>query len=102
MNWLPEEEFNDSFFDDLINQINFPLEDTTTNGEGEDWESKFQHLEPPPMDLFTTFPSEFTSSHVINKEVAPVPVLVSYINYYLLHFILLGYNICYIISLDTL
>ncbi|CAN6981329.1 unnamed protein product [Brassica rapa subsp. trilocularis] len=76
MNWLPEEEFNDSFFDDLINQINFPLEDTTTNGEGEDWESKFQHLEPPPMDLFTTFPSEFTSSHGIKKEVAHVPVLV--------------------------
>ena len=97
MNWLPEEEFNDSFFDDLINHINFPLEDTTTNGgEGEDWESKFQHLEPPPMDLFTTFPSEFTSSYGINKEVAHVPVLVSYINYCLLHFILLGYNICYI------
>ncbi|KAF8077138.1 hypothetical protein N665_1060s0016 [Sinapis alba] len=79
MNWLPEEEFkglSDSFFDDLINHINFPLEDTTTNGgEVEDWDSKFQHLEPPPMDLFTTFPSEFTSSHGINKEVAHVPVL---------------------------
>ncbi|KAG2260683.1 hypothetical protein Bca52824_079977 [Brassica carinata] len=79
MNWLPDEEFkglSDSFFDDLINHINFPLEDTTTNGvDGEDWDTKFQHLEPPPMDLFTTFPSEFTSSHVINKEVACVPVL---------------------------
>lgn len=78
MSWLPEEEFkglSDSFFDDIINHINFPLEDTTTGEGGEDWDSKFQHLEPPPMDLFTTFPSEFTSSHVINKEVAPLPLL---------------------------
>ncbi|KAJ0250724.1 hypothetical protein HA466_0140160 [Hirschfeldia incana] len=78
MSWLPEEEFkglSDSFFDDLINHINFPLEDTTNGEGGEDWDSKFQHLEPPPMDLFTTFPSEFTSSCGINKEVTPVPVL---------------------------
>ncbi|CAH8384007.1 unnamed protein product [Eruca vesicaria subsp. sativa] len=76
MNWLPEEEINgltDDFFDDLINHIEFPLQDI--NGEGEDWDAKFQHLEPPPMDLFTTFPSEFTSSHGISKEVPCVPSL---------------------------
>ncbi|XP_013641125.2 GATA transcription factor 11-like isoform X2 [Brassica napus] len=71
MNWLPEEEFkglSDNFFDDFINHIDFPLEDIdTTNGEG-DWDAKFKELEPPPMDMFTTFPSEFNSCGVASKD----------------------------------
>ncbi|CAN6877526.1 unnamed protein product [Brassica oleracea] len=71
MNWLPEEEFkglSDNFFDDFINHIDFPLEDIdTTNGEGGDWDAKFKELEPPPMDMFTTFPSEFNSCGVASK-----------------------------------
>lgn len=84
MNWLPEEDFKgltDDFFDDLINHIDFPLEDIdTTNGEG-DWDAKFQDLEPPPMDMFPSLPSEFTSCGIskggrvgIQKT---VPILVS-------------------------
>ncbi|CAF2081948.1 unnamed protein product [Brassica napus] len=71
MNWLPEEELkglSDNFFDDFINHIDFPLEDIdTTNGEG-DWDAKFKELEPPPMDMFTTFPSEFNSCGVASKD----------------------------------
>ncbi|CAG7868292.1 unnamed protein product [Brassica rapa] len=71
MNWLPEEEFkglSDNFFDDFINHIDFPLEDIdTTNGEG-DWDAKFKELEPPPMDMFTSFPSEFNSCGVASKD----------------------------------
>ncbi|CAH8386661.1 unnamed protein product [Eruca vesicaria subsp. sativa] len=72
MNWLPEEEFkglSDDFFDDFINHIDFPQEDidTITNGEGGgDWDAKFQELEPP-MDMFTSFPSEFTSCDISSK-----------------------------------
>ncbi|KAF8110306.1 hypothetical protein N665_0085s0035 [Sinapis alba] len=90
MNWLLEEEFNgvsDDFFDDLLNGVNpieFPLQDIdddddddTINDEVGDWDAKFQHLEPPPMDVFTSFPSEFTSSCGVNKlgRVATVPAL---------------------------
>lgn len=83
MNWLPEEGLTaDDFFDDFINTIDFPLQDiddVTANGEVEDWEAKFQHLEPPPMDVFTSFPSEFTSSCGVNRlgPLGTVPVLVS-------------------------
>ncbi|CAN7053935.1 unnamed protein product [Brassica oleracea var. botrytis] len=81
MNWLPEEGLTaDDFFDDFINTIDFPLQDiddVTANGEVEDWEAKFQHLEPPPMDVFTSFPSEFTSSCGVNRlgPLGTVPVL---------------------------
>lgn len=68
MSWLPEaeEDFNGllsyDFFDDLINNPDCPLEDIdTTNAEG-DWVAKFQDLEPPPMDMFPTLPSDLTSS----------------------------------------
>ncbi|XP_056861354.1 GATA transcription factor 11 isoform X2 [Raphanus sativus] len=69
MNWLPEEELkglSDNFFDDFIDHIDFPLEDIdTTNGEGGDWDAQFKELEPPPMDMFTSFPSEFNSCAAI-------------------------------------
>ncbi|AEE28228.1 GATA transcription factor 11 [Arabidopsis thaliana] len=69
MNWLPEAEAEDDFkgllsgdfFDDLINHLDVPLDDIdTTNGEG-DWVDRFQDLEPPPMDMFPTLPSDLTS-----------------------------------------
>ncbi|CAA7026252.1 unnamed protein product [Microthlaspi erraticum] len=70
MNRLPEEEFkglSDDFFDDFINQIDFPLEDIdATNGEG-DWYARFQDLEPPPMDMFPSLPSELTSCGIIKR-----------------------------------
>uniref|UniRef100_A0A1J3E491 GATA transcription factor 11 n=1 Tax=Noccaea caerulescens TaxID=107243 RepID=A0A1J3E491_NOCCA len=63
MNWLPEEEFK-GLSDDFFDHIDFPLEDIdTTNGEG-DWYARFQDLEPPPMDMFPSFPSEFTSCSI--------------------------------------
>ncbi|CAN8305942.1 unnamed protein product [Cochlearia groenlandica] len=69
MNWLIEEDLkvlSDGFFDDLINNVDFPQEDAdATNVEG-DWEARFQHLEPPPMDMFSCLPSELTSCR-INK-----------------------------------
>lgn len=84
MNWLPEEEFkslSDNFFDDFINHIDFPLEDIdTTNGEGDDWDAKFQELEPPPMDMFTSFPSELNSCAISSSKAGiqkALPVLVS-------------------------
>lgn len=100
MNWLlPEEGLSDDLFGDLFNSIELSLQDIddddTTNGEVEDWEAKFQHLEPPPMDVFTSFPTEFTSSCRVNKlgRVGTVPVLVS-------SSLRLHHNIC--ISLDIL
>ncbi|EOA36949.1 hypothetical protein CARUB_v10009871mg [Capsella rubella] len=74
MNWLPEEDFkgilSDDFFDDLVDQLDCPLEDIdTTNGEG-DWVAKFQDLEPPPMDMFPTLPCHLTSC--ANAKPAPL------------------------------
>ncbi|KAJ0236002.1 hypothetical protein HA466_0260160 [Hirschfeldia incana] len=72
---LPEESLSDDLFGDFFN---FPLQDIddddTTNGEEGDWDAKFQNLEPP-MDVFTSFPSEFTSSCGINElgRVGTVP-----------------------------
>lgn len=67
--WSPEVDFqglSDDFFDDLINQIEFPLEDVESgNGEG-DWDAGFQGLEPPPMDMFSTLASDFNCGS-INK-----------------------------------
>ncbi|KAG2320143.1 hypothetical protein Bca52824_013356 [Brassica carinata] len=83
MNWLPDEEFkglSDDFFDELFNSTDFPpqdIDDDNTNHEVGDWYAKFQHLDPPPMDMLTSFPSEFTSSCGVNKlgRVGTVPVL---------------------------
>ncbi|ESQ36092.1 hypothetical protein EUTSA_v10008338mg [Eutrema salsugineum] len=63
MNWLPEEDlkgFLDDFFDDFL-----PEDIDTTNGEG-DWDAKFQDLEPPPMNMFPSLPSELTSCAISN------------------------------------
>ncbi|XP_010458021.1 PREDICTED: GATA transcription factor 11 [Camelina sativa] len=73
MNWLPEQEedfkgiLSDDFFDDLINNLDCPLDDEdidTTNAPDEealDWVAKFRDLEPPPMDMFPSLPSHLTS-----------------------------------------
>lgn len=84
MNWLPEEGLSDDFFDELFKSTDFPLQDIdvdddNTNGEVGDWYAEFQHLDPPPMDMLTSFPSDFTSSCSVNKlgRVGTVPGLVS-------------------------
>ncbi|KAJ0260133.1 hypothetical protein HA466_0063810 [Hirschfeldia incana] len=68
--WLPEEEEEEelkglpaNFLDDLINHL--PLEEDmeTANDDEEDgdWDAKFENLVPPPLDVLTSFSSEFTS-----------------------------------------
>ncbi|XP_010557328.1 PREDICTED: GATA transcription factor 11-like [Tarenaya hassleriana] len=80
--WLPEVDFqglSDDFFDDLMNHIDFPLEDVESgNGEG-DWDAGFQGLEPPLMDMFSTLSSGLKrggvskSSGVADQK--PIPIL---------------------------
>ncbi|EOA27666.1 hypothetical protein CARUB_v10023820mg [Capsella rubella] len=64
VSWLPEEDFKglaDNFFDNLIEHIDdFPLEDIETADDEEDWKTGFQNLGPPPLDVLTSLPSEFT------------------------------------------
>ncbi|XP_010542590.1 PREDICTED: GATA transcription factor 11-like [Tarenaya hassleriana] len=71
--WLPEVDFqgvSDDFFDDLVNHLDFPLEDVGSgNGEG-DWDAGFQGLEPPPMDMFSDF-----NCGGINKGGGSIPIL---------------------------
>ncbi|CAA7017814.1 unnamed protein product [Microthlaspi erraticum] len=61
--WVPEEVFkglSDNFFDDLINHIDFPLEDIeTANDEEGDWSAGFKNL-VPPLDVLNNLSSEFT------------------------------------------
>uniref|UniRef100_A0A1J3IZS1 GATA transcription factor 11 n=1 Tax=Noccaea caerulescens TaxID=107243 RepID=A0A1J3IZS1_NOCCA len=60
--WLPEEDFkglSDNFFDDLINHIDFPLEDIETANDEGDWNAGFQNL-VPPLDVLNDLSSEFT------------------------------------------
>ncbi|CAH8357872.1 unnamed protein product [Eruca vesicaria subsp. sativa] len=77
MNWLLPEENLDDLFNSIDLQDIDDDNDDTTIGEVEDWKAKLQHLEPPPMDVFTSFPSEFTSSCGVNKlsRVGTVPGL---------------------------
>lgn len=57
--WFFDKDFSgvpDNFFEDTLGCFDFPLEDVEPNGDdGEDWESKFRHLEPPSSNLLTTF-----------------------------------------------
>lgn len=81
MNWsLPDEGLSEGFFDDFLNSlpdIDIDCDEDTTDGAVEDWKAKFQHLEPPPMDGFTSLPAEFTSSWAINTKLSPVGTTVS-------------------------
>ncbi|CAN8285551.1 unnamed protein product [Cochlearia groenlandica] len=68
--WLRDEDLKnltDNFFDDLIDPIDFPLEDIATandddgDAEGGDWDAGFQNLVvPPSLNVLTSFSSEFT------------------------------------------
>ncbi|KAJ0238898.1 putative GATA transcription factor 13 [Hirschfeldia incana] len=82
--WLPEEDFKgltDNFFDDLINQMDFPLEDIETTNEEGDWGADFKNLIPPPSDVLTSLSSEFTrggtntNGQRVGAEKKPVPTL---------------------------
>uniref|UniRef100_A0A6N2LP06 Uncharacterized protein n=1 Tax=Salix viminalis TaxID=40686 RepID=A0A6N2LP06_SALVM len=57
--WFFDKDFSgvpDNFFEYALGCVDFPMEDVETNDDdGEDWESKFRHLEPPPSNLLTTF-----------------------------------------------
>lgn len=84
--WLPEEDFKgltDNFFDDLINHIDFPLEDIETTNEEGDWGADFKNLIPPPSDVLTSLSSEFTrggtngNGQRVGAQKKPVPTLVS-------------------------
>lgn len=91
--WLPEEEeeeelkgLSDDFFDDLMNHIEEDMETAASDDDEEeegDWDAKFENLVPPPLDVLTSFSSQFTTSHgraskgVQRKK--PVPTLVSFI-----------------------
>uniref|UniRef100_A0A2P2KFC6 Uncharacterized protein MANES_11G146600 n=1 Tax=Rhizophora mucronata TaxID=61149 RepID=A0A2P2KFC6_RHIMU len=57
--WFFDENFNgvsDDFFDDAIKFLNFPMEDVEPN-DGEDWQAKFQHLDPPPSNVLVSLSS---------------------------------------------
>lgn len=92
--WLPEEEEEEeedlkglsaNFFDDLMNHIDLPLEEDmgTANDEEGDWDAKFENLVPPPLDVLTSFSSEFTSHASkgqrrgggLQRQRKPVPTL---------------------------
>lgn len=79
--WLPEEDLkglSDNFFDDLINHIDFPLEDIETANDEGDWDAGFQNLVPPPLDVLTNM---FTCGNTCKGQRVriqkPVPILVS-------------------------
>ncbi|KAF8085793.1 hypothetical protein N665_0647s0009 [Sinapis alba] len=83
--WLPEEDFkglSDNFFDDLINQMDIPLEDIETTNEEGDWGAEFKNLiPPPPLDVLTSLSSEFTrggsnsNGQRVEAQKKPVPTL---------------------------
>ncbi|XP_038694849.1 GATA transcription factor 11-like isoform X2 [Tripterygium wilfordii] len=71
--WFFNENFNgvpDEFFDDLIIQADFPLEDLEPNNEGEDWEIEFQSLEPPPANILVSLCNSFCDD--VCKDAFPV------------------------------
>lgn len=84
--WLPEEEdfkgLSDNFFDDLINHIDFPLEDIETANDEGDWDAGFEDLVPPPLDVLSSLSSEFTCGNTCKGQrlgvQKPVPILVSF------------------------
>ncbi|CAK7332311.1 unnamed protein product [Dovyalis caffra] len=61
--WFFDENFSgvpDNFFDDALGCFDIPLEDVEPNDDGEDWETKFRHLEPPPSNVLTSFSTDFS------------------------------------------
>lgn len=77
--WFFDENFNgvsEEFFDKVIESLDFPLEDVDVNAGAEDWNAKFQCLEPPSMDILTGLPSETSKLH--RSFHSPVSCLRSY------------------------
>ncbi|GMJ08942.1 GATA transcription factor 11 [Hibiscus trionum] len=61
---------NDDLFDDVINYLDFPLEDD--GGSGEEWDCNFQNLEPPPANVVggmcSGFCGDFFSDCVVKSH----------------------------------
>ncbi|KAJ4826744.1 hypothetical protein Tsubulata_016833 [Turnera subulata] len=69
--WFFDENFNgvpDDFFDDAIKYFDFPLEDVEPHDDGDDWEAKFQHLEPPPSLVGFTDSGNSNETLKLNKN----------------------------------
>ncbi|KAL3597817.1 hypothetical protein D5086_009454 [Populus alba] len=70
--WFFDKDFSgvpDNFFEDTLGCFDFPLEDVEPNGDdGEDWESKFRHLEPPSSNLLTTFSTVLSGEDASSLE----------------------------------
>ncbi|KAF9684767.1 hypothetical protein SADUNF_Sadunf04G0152500 [Salix dunnii] len=70
--WFFDKDFSgvpDNFFDYVLGCVDFPMEDVEPNDDGgEDWESKFRHLEPPPSNLLTTFSTALSAEDASSLE----------------------------------
>ena len=100
--WFFDKDFSgvpDNFFEDTLGCFDFPLEDVEPNGDdGEDWESKFRHLEPPSSNLLTTFSTALCGENASSLEpnYNSCSVLVSFI-YYFIHTSVLWSSFCSIL-----
>jgi len=101
--WFFDKDFSgvpDNFFEDTLGCFDFPLEDVEPNGDdGEDWESKFRHLEPPSSNLLTTFSTALCGEDASSLEpnYNSCSVLVSFI-YYFIHTPYLYYEVASALS----
>lgn len=71
---LPNENFNgisDDCFDDLFKFFDFPLEDVDGNVGGDDWNAKLQLLEPPSLDVLTSFSDSICNNATRVPENSP-------------------------------
>ncbi|KAK3408748.1 hypothetical protein EUGRSUZ_J00922 [Eucalyptus grandis] len=60
--WIFDDNVNgssDEFFDNVLKQIDFPLEDVEGNILSDDWDASFQLLELPSSDVLEGFPSSY-------------------------------------------
>ncbi|KAI3427665.1 GATA-type domain-containing protein [Psidium guajava] len=61
--WIFDDNVNstsDEFFDNVLKQIDFPLEDVEGNILSDDWDASFQLLELPTSDVLEGFPSSYS------------------------------------------
>ncbi|KAF8009042.1 hypothetical protein BT93_J0125 [Corymbia citriodora subsp. variegata] len=60
--WIFDDNGNgtsDEFFDNVLKQIDYPLEDVDGNILSDDWDASFQLLELPSSDILEGFPPSF-------------------------------------------